>query len=128
MQIEYFFCGGVSGVALRLTVTKIIIGVVNLHYIKKFTIMVLKQRFSDGRTQFIDIGDDWMLIQQNAADFEMQKTAHFGDLAATHGKDVHAFICYGDRKTEPLYKGYPQWIYSNDGRLFMNVGLFPGKV
>lgn len=82
--------------------------------------MVLKQRFEQGRTQFIDIGNDWMLIQQNAVDFEMIKKEHFTG-SDNLGNDVHAFILYGDRKQEPLYRDFPQWVYTNDGQLFLTL-------
>lgn len=81
--------------------------------------MVLKQRFTDGRTNYIDIGDQWMLIQSNAADFEERMKEYFKD-AAPLKEDCIAFVSW-DKNEEPIYKCYPQWIYSNDGQLFMTL-------
>ena len=80
--------------------------------------MLLKQRFAEGRTNVIDIGDDFMLIQQNAEDFEMRLQEHFKENELQ--KDCIAFVCYG-KKEEPIYKDFPQWIYTNDGQLFMTL-------
>jgi len=81
--------------------------------------MILKQRFSDGRTAYTDIGDQWLYIQKSADEFK--------DLAQHYirspelEKDCIGLIEYGEGKTEPIYADFPQWIYSNDGKLFMTL-------
>jgi len=79
--------------------------------------MVLKQRFSDGKTQFIDIGNDFLLLQPHSEEW-----VH-NDIAMS--KDANAVIMYrdssGNHMEEWLYKDFPQWIYSNDGQLFLNL-------
>jgi hypothetical protein len=86
---------------------------------KTFSIMVLKQRFADGRTAYTNIGEQWLYIQQNAKDFGDIRAHHFE--GAIEEKDCIGLIQYGDRKTEPIYKDFPQWIYSNEGQLFMTL-------
>lgn len=80
--------------------------------------MVLKQRFADGRTNYIDIGEQWLLVQSNAEDFEIILKRHFKEVPIT--ENCIAFICYGKHE-EPIFKYYHQWIYSSDGKLFMNL-------
>jgi hypothetical protein len=84
----------------------------------KFKIMVLKQRFAEGRTNYIDIGSEWQYIQVNSGLFESRIEAHFQNKENAKG-------CIGliefKGNTEPIYKDFPQWIYSNDGKLFMTL-------
>lgn len=80
--------------------------------------MVLKQRFADGRTNYKYIGDDWMLIQQNESNFEMILGRNIPNDEMR--KDCIAFVCY-EKNEEPIFKDFPQWIYSNDGQLFMSL-------
>ena len=81
--------------------------------------MILKQRFADGRTAYTDIGDQFLHIQPNATEFK--------ELAADYlrspeiEKDCIGLIQHGERQIEPLYKDFPQWIYSNDGKFFMTL-------
>lgn len=80
--------------------------------------MVLKQRFADGRTNYIDIGDNWMYIQQNAEDFKgLAERAYLDD---RNRPDCIGFVCY-NKAEEPIFKDFPQWIYTNDGQLFMSL-------
>lgn len=81
--------------------------------------MILKQRFADGRTAYTDISDQWLYIQQNAEEFK-DAVAHYFE-GGEFEKDCIGLIQYGDRKTEPIYKDFPQWIYSNDGQLFLTL-------
>jgi len=81
--------------------------------------MILKQRFADGRTAYTDIGNQWLYIQQIASEFKDLAKEYFRSPELE--KDCIGLIQYGDRKTEPIYKDFPQWIYSNDGQLFMNL-------
>jgi hypothetical protein len=83
--------------------------------------MILKQRFANGRTQFIDIGSDFLVLTRANENWDMELTNYFGKENAPLSKDVHALIQYSERKTEPLYIGFPQWIYSNDGQLFQTL-------
>lgn len=79
--------------------------------------MVLKQRFADGRTQFIDIGNNFVIITPAHENWNMQKVMN--------KEDVHSIIEYVDYNShlqvEPLYKDFLQWIYSNDGQLFLTL-------
>lgn len=80
--------------------------------------MVLKQRFADGRTNYIDIGSDWTYIQPIA-----EEHAGYCDIDKMNEKergDCAGFICY-ERKHIPIFKDFPQWIYSNDGQLFLTL-------
>lgn len=81
--------------------------------------MILKQRFADGRTAYTDIGNQWLYIQQPSNSFKELMAGYFksGEL----GVDCIGFIEYGDRRVEPIFKTFPQWIYSNEGSLFMNL-------
>jgi len=82
--------------------------------------MILKQRFQDGRTNYTDIGDDFMYTQFFADGFSA--LAKSGEMNEQSLKDCMGIIHYGvDKKQIPIYKDFPQWIYSNDGRLFMNL-------
>lgn len=76
--------------------------------------MVLKQRLQDGKTQFIDIGDNFLVI-----------TPYSKEWNPTQSKDIHSVISYcdyeGKLQHEPLYKDFFQWIYSNDGQLFLTL-------
>jgi len=81
--------------------------------------MILKQRFADGRTAYTDIGEQWLYIQQHAEEFKDAYVHHFA--GAVTDKDCIGLIQYGNQKTEPIYKNFPQWIYSNDGQLFMTI-------
>lgn len=80
--------------------------------------MILKQRFADGRTNYKDIGNDFMFIQPMADDFEMWAKDHFTEKEQKMKEDCIGFICY-NKTSEPIFKDFPQWIYSNDGQLFM---------
>lgn len=82
--------------------------------------MILKQRFADGRTNYKDIGNDFMFIQPMADDFEMWAKDHFTDKEQKMKEDCIGFICYS-KTSEPIFKDFPQWIYSNDGQLFMTL-------
>jgi len=82
--------------------------------------MVLKQRFQDGRTNYTDIGDDFMYTQFMGDGFK--------DLAEREGmgedaqKDCLGFIhSTMDKKAIPIYKNFQQWVYSNNGKLFMTL-------
>lgn len=81
--------------------------------------MVLKQRFAEGRTNYKDIGNDWMYIQ-NAAQHEFNNILKDHFVNEANGKDCIGFICWG-KEIEPIYKDFPQWIYSSDGQLFMTL-------
>ena len=83
--------------------------------------MVLKQRFSEGRTNYIDIGNNFMYIQKSCSTYSEYVGEHF--TKSDDAKDCVGWIMYGDghRETEPIYKDFPQWIYSNDGQLFMTL-------
>lgn len=82
--------------------------------------MVLKQRFEHGRTAYTDIGDNFLYIQQNAEEFK-DACAHHFEGRTEFEKDCIGLIQYGERKTEPIYKDFPQWVYSNDGQLFITL-------
>jgi len=81
--------------------------------------MVLKQRFADGRTAYTNIGEQWLYIQQNAKEFQ-DTAAHYFEGSGAE-KDCIGLIQYGNRQTEPIYKDFPQWVYSNDGQLFLTL-------
>lgn len=80
--------------------------------------MVLKQRFADGRTNYIDIGNDFLYIQRNSPDFETLAQAELNTDA--YRKACIGFVCY-DKKSEPIYEDFQQWVYSNDGQLFLTL-------
>lgn len=82
--------------------------------------MILKQRFGDGRTNYIDIGDDFMYTQFMGDGFkDLVESEGMGEDAQ---KDCLGFIHNTmDKKQIPIYKDFPQWIYSNDGKLFLNL-------
>lgn len=77
--------------------------------------MILKQRLGDGQTHFIDIGNSFSIITKAYKEWDNNTY-----------KDAHSLISYMDDKGvlrhEPLYKDFIQWIYSNDGQLFLNLG------
>jgi hypothetical protein len=79
--------------------------------------MVLKQRFSEGKTHFIDIGDNFLLLQPHSDEWKHNNI--------NMSKDAHAVIMFtdihGKSQEEWLYKDFPQWIYTNDGQLFLNL-------
>jgi len=81
--------------------------------------MILKQRFADGRTAYTDIGDQWLYIQKSADEFKelVKDYTRSPELE----KDCIGLIEYGERKLEPIYTDFPQWVYSNDGQLFMTL-------
>jgi len=86
--------------------------------------MVLKQRFADGRTHFIDIGGNFQIETPVSPEWDKTWQGH----AMTFKTDVVAVITYsvnvnGEDKImhEPIYKDFPQWIYSNDGQLFKTL-------
>jgi len=81
--------------------------------------MVLKQRFADGRTAYTNIGEQFLYIQQNAVEFK-DACAHYFE-GRNFETDCIGLIQYGERKTEPIYKDFPQWVYSNDGQLFLTL-------
>jgi hypothetical protein len=81
--------------------------------------MVLKQRFADGRTNYIDLGNDFTYIQPVAEEFDAYSV--IDKMSEVEKEDCKGFICYGEQKHEPIYKDFPQWIYSNDGQLFMTL-------
>lgn len=76
--------------------------------------MILKQRLRDGFTQFINIGNNFTILTPANKDWNPAES-----------KDVHSIITYSDYKGtmqhEPLYIDFPQWIYSNDGQLFLTL-------
>ena len=76
--------------------------------------MILKQRLADGKTQFIDLGNNFVIITSAAQDWSPMQS-----------KDVYQIISYmdynGKLQHEPLYKDFLHWIYSNDGQLFLNL-------
>jgi hypothetical protein len=80
--------------------------------------MILKQRFAEGRTNYIDIGSDWLYIQRDADVFKKEIDEHFINPQNAAG-------CIGlirfNQRVEPIYKDFSQWIYSNDGQIFMNL-------
>jgi len=81
--------------------------------------MILKQRFADGRTAYTDIGDQWLYIQKPAGEFKdlVKDFTRSPELE----KDCIGLIEYGERKMEPIYIDFPQWVYSNHGQLFMTL-------
>lgn len=81
--------------------------------------MILKQRFADGKTAYTNIGDQFVYLQQNHPDFKQVADEYINNQCMI--KDCFGIICYGDRKREPIYKDFPQWIMSNDGQLFMTL-------
>lgn len=81
--------------------------------------MVLKQRFADGRTAYTDIGDSFLLLTRAEKEFEDLAEEYFRTTELQ--KDCIALIQYGERKTEPIYTDFPQWIYSNNGQLFLTL-------
>jgi len=81
--------------------------------------MILKQRFSDGRTAYTDIGDQWMYIQKSADEFKELAQDYIRSTELE--KDCIGLIEYGERKIEPIYTDFPQWVYSNDGQLFLTL-------
>ena len=82
--------------------------------------MVLKQRFQSGRTNYTDIGDDFMYTQFFGDGFgDIAKRAEMNEQDL---KDCIGFIHYATYKKQiPIYKDFPQWIYSNDGKLFSTL-------
>jgi len=82
--------------------------------------MVLKQRFQDGRTNYTDIGDDFMYTEFFGDGFnDLCKRAGLNEQSK---KDCIGFIHYAmDKRQIPIYKDFPQWIYYNDGQLFMTL-------
>jgi hypothetical protein len=78
--------------------------------------MVLKQRFAEGKTQFIDIGENFVIITP--------ANENWNDVIK-RDKDVHSVIEFtghnGKSQFEPLYTDFYQWIYSNDGQLFLTL-------
>jgi len=81
--------------------------------------MVLKQRFADGRTAYTDIGEQWLYIQKAASEFKELAQEYFR--SSELEKECIGLIQHGDRKNEPIYVDFPQWIYSNDGQLFLTL-------
>lgn len=81
--------------------------------------MIFKQRFEHGRTNFKDIGSDFMIVTRASDEFQDIVNKHFHD--GTDKKDIHAFLLYGEREIEPLYIDFQQWIYTNDGQMFLNL-------
>lgn len=83
--------------------------------------MILKQRFAEGKTQFIDIGSNFLIVTKASAEYDSVSDRHFnGD--KVWRKDVYAFIEYGEKgDIEPLFDDFLQWIYSNDGQLFLTL-------
>lgn len=76
--------------------------------------MILKQRLRDGFTQFIDIGGNFTI-----------STPANNEWNPNESKDVHGIVSYCDNngklQHEPLYIDFPQWLYSNDGQLFITL-------
>lgn len=81
--------------------------------------MVLKQRFAEGRTNYIDIGSKWTYTQKFSKHFETHIEEYFTNVK--NAKDCIGLIEYGEKEIEPIYEGFPQWIYSDDGKLFMTL-------
>ncbi len=81
--------------------------------------MVLKQRFADGRTAYTDIGEQWLYIQPAATEFKGLAYEYLR--SPEPEKDCIGLIQYGKRQLEPIFKDFPQWIYSNDGQLFLTL-------
>lgn len=86
--------------------------------------MVLKQRFADGRTNFTDIGNDFQI--------ETPASPEWGcalkNLDKDFKTDVVAVLTYNINQAtsdhvmqELIYKDFQQWIYSNDGQLFLTL-------
>ena len=61
-----------------------------------------------------------MYLQQNAEEFK-DAVAHYFEGRTEFEKDCVGLIQYGDRKTQPIYKDFPQWIYTDEGKLFMTL-------
>lgn len=80
--------------------------------------MVLKQRFADGRTNYVDIGRDWTHIQQGAEEYE--KYCEIDRMNEKLKSTCKGFICY-ERTHIPIFRDFPQWVYSNDGQLFLTL-------
>lgn len=80
--------------------------------------MILKQRFADGRTNYIDLGDSFTYIQPIAEEFNRYADVH--KLNAKEREDCAGFVCNGQNEV-PIFNDFPQWIYSNDGQLFMKL-------
>lgn len=79
--------------------------------------MVLVQKFSDGKTQYIDIGNNFVIITPVSNEWVVNEV--------NMSKDAHMMLSYcdynGNCQYEPLYNDFKQWIYSNNGQLFMNL-------
>ncbi len=80
--------------------------------------MVLKQRFAEGRTNYKDIGEDFMYVQKHSGEFDKLLHQHID--TEPYRNACLGFITWG-KDAEPIYEDFPQWIYSNDGQLFMTL-------
>ncbi len=86
--------------------------------------MILKQRFADGRTNFKDIGNDFMIVTRaSQEDFNHYAKKHCPPGHAEDEKLI-SFVLFG-KEVEPIYDDFPQWIYSNDGQLFLTLNTPP---
>lgn len=81
--------------------------------------MVLKQRFATGRTSYEDIGSKWSYVQP-ADEETFDSYCKIHKMNEKEMVDCVGFICY-DRGSIPIFKDFPQWIYSNDGSLFLQL-------
>ncbi len=81
--------------------------------------MMLKQRFDEGRTNYTDIGKDFMYTEFFGDGFD-DITKQMG-LNEDSKKDCKGVIHDGRGLQIPIYNVFPQWIYTNDGQLFMTL-------
>ena len=81
--------------------------------------MILKQRFAEGNTNYIDLGDTFVYRKRGSEDFETLLQRHLNTDA--YRRDCIGFVLFGDKHVEPIYRDFPQWVYSNDGKLFMTL-------
>ena len=75
--------------------------------------MVLEIQFSPGYSQFVDLGNDFLLIKpENEEEFEKRAKAEHHN-APDMTADTLAFVDHKDGVI-PLYKDFKYWIYSAD--------------
>lgn len=82
--------------------------------------MVLKQNFQTGRTNYTDIGNDWMYTEFFGDGFsDIAKRLGLNDQSI---KDCKGFIDFNNDKNHiPIYKDFEQSVYSDDGKLFLTL-------
>lgn len=93
---------------------------------KRFTNnMILKQRFTDGRTNYTEIGSDFQIETPASPEWDatMQSMG-----TAQYKTDVIAVLTFSvsegteDKlKHEPIYKDFRQWLYTDAGKLFLTL-------